>query len=1785
MKNIIKQTALCLFLAVLCTHVNANSPYTQQVIINEINYRSVELQQDIDFIELYNVSNSTINISGWKLTEGISYVFPAGTSISPGNFITVCGDPATCESVLGFSNAMGPYAGALSSNGDEIVLKDNNFLEVDKVDYESWKEWPNVRYNDYVTIEPNPYNAAYTGNVKNKVAISIQKINPYLDGKHGGSWGAASPTPQAQNTTYRSDHTIIPVIKSVSKSPDKPLSGQEVRIKADFDNDSLYASIMAVELEYQIVDAGNYIDKSDPAYANTWTSIPMLDDGVGADSTANNGLYTALIPASIQANRRLVRYRVKVTTTNGFSKIYPDQNHTESNYAYYVYDGDADFNGYSFASLNPLQNVTIITKTTTADTYIGNGSTNLGQFTGKEYLGEGTLIYNGKIYDHVRFRPRGKTRPPRIKPGIKFDMNSEKKIAVIDDCGEEYDVERGNFVLSGTWVNDAGSHGLVENMLYKILELTGSIYKSADYTSLRIVDEATEANDFWGLYVILEDYDQDLLEEHGLPEGNIWATYDPVGAPRFMYVDSYGDFSGSVGQDEWVWAGSNTNIIPPVESLNKGMFYGDWIANEFWANGESNYVAKHSYREYYNPETGEWHGWCTDYDGAFGSGNNVVAVSTTAIADSSANIRQPLRIPVELQIEYKGALRSAYDLLLNQQQIEYLIDSESEKIYTPGAAYDWTTVDHSRWDAYQVYSEGNVDNQFAWYKGWFRDRADYLMADSIHGIMDSAIPETPTISLGGGLALDELTFDNSLFADPQGAGTFAALEWRVGEWSDPANPVYADICEAIYEIQTVWSSGEISTFSSSFTIPGTAALQAGRTYKVRVRYKDDTGRWSHWSEPVQIVPDPANDNTTPELVINEIMYNPIGTCGGEYIEIKNAGSNIVALDGYKFTDGIEYDFADGSSIPAGGLIVLARDSMEFVQRYGFAPFGDYGGSLSNDGEKLELRGLYNRIVDSLTYDDSNPWDEAPDGFGPSLELLSTSYDNSLFESWFRSDDVCGTPGSENSGVCSGTAEAIVINEINYNSNNGVTDPGDWVELYNPNPNPVDISGWTFHDNGNTFKIPAGTSIEAEDFLVLVEDETMFSPTFTHLTSDQYLGNFTFGLSNKGERVSLFDENKCLSDFLVFDDNAPWDTIPDGNGPTLSLITPDLDNTLPGSWEGSSNINSAYGTPGRPNTPCPESTFGIPSPICVGFPATITIDSLYPGMTVNWLSFGVVADSLEATWNSPGVKTIQILTRYFECTKIYTQQVTVVDCNDSPIALNDDFLIIEDNPLNEVISLNDTDPDGDDLMWSTTPVNEPANGTVTINDDGTFTYEPDLDFSGNDSFTYEVCDNIVNDITISKTFRGQVSSGADDVEEFAASGNIKVSSGDLDLMDDNGTVFSAVGIRIADIRIPNNANITNAYFQFVADETNEEATSLTISAEAVGNAQPIPTDAYAITSKIKTNASANWSEIPTWTAGNTYLSDDISVVIQELVNRPDWQNGNAMTFIFEGTGTRTPEAFEGGWIVAPKLVVDYEVVGEPQDISLCDQAEVNIIVEQGCVDAYIYAFLEGPFDSLATEMKTTLNTERGVLPGQTPSSDLVSATPAGQPYNIIPWNYGGTEGTGWTDANYTSDMVDWVLVSTRTDIDKSSEVGRAAGILHKDGAITFPEGCVLENIGVDSVYIVVEHRNHMGIMSPTKVPVDNLSITWDFRFTDSYRDPTSVGQKSIGEEAWVMFGGDGDQSDAPSYDIKSTDKYAWLDGNGLFNQYNQVDYNLDGDTNGGDKLIWNENNGVSSRVPK
>jgi VCBS repeat-containing protein len=89
----------------------------------------------------------------------------------------------------------------------------------------------------------------------------------------------------------------------------------------------------------------------------------------------------------------------------------------------------------------------------------------------------------------------------------------------------------------------------------------------------------------------------------------------------------------------------------------------------------------------------------------------------------------------------------------------------------------------------------------------------------------------------------------------------------------------------------------------------------------------------------------------------------------------------------------------------------------------------------------------------------------------------------------------------------------------------------------------------------------------------------------------------------------------------------------------------------------------------------------------------------------------------------------------------TVTLTVNPVNDAPIAVDDAFSGDEDTPLAGNVLANDTDVEGNAL--NATLVAGPANGALVLNADGSFTYTPNANFNGTDSFTYRVNDGTLD----------------------------------------------------------------------------------------------------------------------------------------------------------------------------------------------------------------------------------------------------------------------------------------------------------------------------------------------------------------------------------------------------------------------------------------------------------
>jgi type IV pilus assembly protein PilY1 len=208
---------------------------------------------------------------------------------------------------------------------------------------------------------------------------------------------------------------------------------------------------------------------------------------------------------------------------------------------------------------------------------------------------------------------------------------------------------------------------------------------------------------------------------------------------------------------------------------------------------------------------------------------------------------------------------------------------------------------------------------------------------------------------------------------------------------------------------------------------------------------------------------------------------------------------------------------------------------------------------------------------------------------------------------------------------------------------------------------------------------------------------------------------------------------------------------------------------------------------------------------------------------------------------------------------------------------------------------------------------------------------------------------------------QVNASSDDAEELVTGGSVDLLGGQLDLITStaavgttqvtrrvasqssnaeeqlsNGDIITANqidmnadqanGVRFDSINVPNGAMILDARILFTARNSDSSSTALTIYGHLDADAPPFSTSCsgcYDVSTRAKTSASVTWN--PTsWSTNFEYASEDLTPIVQEIVNQASWAAGNAMAFIQTngGAGQRRAYTYQGSSSRAAKLEITY-----------------------------------------------------------------------------------------------------------------------------------------------------------------------------------------------------------------------------------------------------------------------
>lgn len=1072
---------------------NAAGQFTNHPVINEIHSDPVDSKsQFTEFVEIFNPSSAPVDVSGWRLTGGLEYIIPASTSIPACGYLVIAENPTHLQTYLNYSGSLGPWVGGLKNSGDTVQLRNAALSIVDEVTYELGFPWPSVgddpgnsmqrihegldsnlgaswrsalptpgQRNSVTTSLAPPairqVNHTPAAPVSNQavtitakvtdpqgvatVWLEYQIVEPgnYIrltDEAWASNWTTVPMTDDGQNgDTVARDDIFTTVL---------PGSVQQHRRLIRYRLRAWDGALTAVRVPYADDDSGNFayfVYDGVPA----WTGA--VQPGITAADTFSTGTMSKVRPWHLLSNPSDVQ---------------------NCQYGPAYNDGSYRFEGALVIDGKVYDHVHYRIK--------GQNSTfNTGKNKWKFQFNRGHYLEMPDDYGlkHTTVKTLNISSVPApwapwnrgmsgLDEAVAFKLynlagapapnTSYLQLRVIDGALEtnpsnQFDGDLWGLYLAfeNTDNNFKDEHGLSD----------GNIFRMQTGNNHVLGQGKGQPGD-------LSDLNSFLSTTTGYRLGAATSTTAPA--------------VGAIQNETWF----RTNVDLPE--------YFNWRAVTEAVN-QTDRREQENVVYYRSAIDNKWQVFPWDVDLLYEQFDRWGPQATQTAIDYQAyeQISRALIHPAILT-EFQNRARELQDLLLNNDQAWKVVDefisrisNETPRIIPNGGAIDsgFVEVERRRWDYNPLnpipprgavatgnyyktpYPIGSMGGAFLpptprvlasadfpgmvkWVKDFIttNDHGGARLAQMANGSIlpysltastAIQIPNTPIITSSGtaGFALNQLQFTSSAYASPNGQ-SFAAMQWRIGEIYDPSTSGFVAGQPWKYEISPLWTSAEISTFNANQSFPPDN-LQAGRTYRARVRHKDALGRWSQWSEPVQFVATtPVLGDAEQNLVISEIHYHPrnepaLTVFDGdqyEFIELMNihptaqiSTGNLAMLSGVTL-------LLPAELLNPGERVVIVRNLAAFQQKYGIGPrvIGVYAGGLSNDGESLVL-GTGATALRTIPYQTGLPWPSLADGSSLVLIAPQTNPNHSLPQNWRPSAVIDGTPGAADTTTFSGSPTA------------------------------------------------------------------------------------------------------------------------------------------------------------------------------------------------------------------------------------------------------------------------------------------------------------------------------------------------------------------------------------------------------------------------------------------------------------------------------------------------------------------------------------------------------------------------------------------------------------------------------------------------------------------------------------------------------------------------------------------------------------------------------------------
>ena len=334
-------------------------------------------------------------------------------------------------------------------------------------------------------------------------------------------------------------------------------------------------------------------------------------------------------------------------------------------------------------------------------------------------------------------------------------------------------------------------------------------------------------------------------------------------------------------------------------------------------------------------------------------------------------------------------------------------------------------------------------------------------------------------------------------------------------------------------------------------------------------------------------------STSYDLIITEVMANASTESTGEFVEIYNAGSTTVDLDGLVLTDGDDIDIlqaygTSGTTLAAGEYAVVVDP--DYASDYTI----DSAVTLLTTGDTTVGNGL--TTSDKITLYESDgstivstfsfPSDP---GDGVSMEMYNLD-NGDTGGNWRGSQCTdASSPGAEHCFPESGDPEDLVITEVLANASTEST--GEYVELYNAGTTEIDLAGLILSDGDSTDTLEAyasgSTLLPAGQHALIIDSgyayDYVLPADVVLMSAGTTLGN---GLATN-DPVTLYDTDGTTT---IDSFSSPSDP---GDGYSIERIDYAVGDT-------SSNWNdaSSYCTRGRSPARLNGAAGGICDPILI-----------------------------------------------------------------------------------------------------------------------------------------------------------------------------------------------------------------------------------------------------------------------------------------------------------------------------------------------------------------------------------------------------------------------------------------------------------------------------------------------------------------------------------------------------------------------------------------------------------